>query len=334
MAFSKPKWLKAGFLGFAGSGKTYTAIDMAAWLHKKIGCKRPLQIFDSEGGFDYQVPRIVKLTGHEPDGVQAQSFADLCRFIGTIKAGDIVLIDSITHPWRELLDACFAKKGKGLPGIMAAKDEWSRGFTKWFLTSASHVIICGRAGYEFDYEEIDGKKQLVKTNTKMKTEGELGFEPSLLIEMERRDRQDGTIQHVAIVKKDRFALIDGKIFTNPTGETFSPHMNALDLGKFDPPTIDVTDKTANTLNSDGNSEWAAMMQERKIIIEEIEGDLTSAYPGQAATDKKAKVDLIEAAFGTKSWTALEREHRTYTVERLREGRKMMQAAIEAAKETK
>jgi hypothetical protein len=44
------------------------------------------------------------------------------------------------------------------------------------------VIICGRAGYEYDYfEDDEGKKQLEKTGIKMKAETEMGFEPSLLV---------------------------------------------------------------------------------------------------------------------------------------------------------
>jgi hypothetical protein len=46
--------------------------------------------------------------------------------------------------------------------------------------------LCGRAGYEYDHEENeDGGKDLIKIGTKMKAEGEFGFEPSLVIEMER-----------------------------------------------------------------------------------------------------------------------------------------------------
>ena len=41
-------------------------------------------------------------------------------------------------------------------------------------------------GYEYDYfEDEAGKKQLEKTDIKMKAEGEMGYEPSLLVLMER-----------------------------------------------------------------------------------------------------------------------------------------------------
>ena len=65
------------------------------------------------------------------------------------------------------------------------KGEW-RKFTDLFINSNLHIILCGRAGYEYDYfEDEAGKKQLEKTDIKMKAEGEMGYEPSLLVLMER-----------------------------------------------------------------------------------------------------------------------------------------------------
>lgn len=44
---TKP-YFKAGFQGFAGSGKTYTAALVALGLHRIIGSKKPIVIFDTE----------------------------------------------------------------------------------------------------------------------------------------------------------------------------------------------------------------------------------------------------------------------------------------------
>jgi len=329
---SKPRWAKVGLLGFMGSGKTWTAIDIALWLHKRIASARPLMVFDSEGGIEYQFQRIVNGTGQEPDGIQSKSFADLMKFTHMCEPGDVALIDGMTQPWHELLAACESKKGgRGLPAIMAAK-EINLNFNEWYLGAPCHVVLCARAGFQFAYEEIDGKKQLISTGTKMKAEGELGFEPSLLIEMERYDRPDGTMCHRAIVKKDRFGAIDGRIYDDPQGKTFQPFFDLLDLGNTAPPGLDLRDKSLDLIGENGNEEFRGMLKERQIILEEIQDDLVSAFPGQSAVEKKAKVDLLRLAFGTSSWKALEAQFRTYTNTDLRAGREKLATEIKQARD--
>lgn len=61
---------------------------------------------------------------------------------------------------------------------------WAQ-FTETFLNSKAHIILCGRAGNTSEYQEKEdgGKKELISTGTKMKAESEMGYEPSLLVEM-------------------------------------------------------------------------------------------------------------------------------------------------------
>lgn len=329
--FGKPKWMKAGFLGFPKSGKTYTAISLACGLHKLTGCKRPLQVYDSEGGFEYQADRIRELTGMDPDGVMAQNFVDLIAYTKQCQSGDICIIDSVTHPWRELLEAKQEKMGR-FRGIMSAKETWTNEFSAWFLGSSCHVIICGRAGYIFAEEEDDkGEMKLVTKGTKMKTESELGFEPSLLVEMERDERNDGTLRRIAIVKGDRFGVIDGKRFADPTFDSFKEFISRLDLTTGGKPGLNTAPKTVDTLSGNGQSEIQKEMQERKIILEEIKTDIISAFPGQSAPEKKGKVDSLKACFGTASWTRLESHFKSFPADKLREGRVRLYDYIEAMK---
>ena len=54
----------------------------------------------------------------------------------------------------------------------------------------------------------------------MKAEGELGYEPSLLVLMEREmDMAKMEVRHTARVPKDRSTLLDGRDFYNPTFDT-------------------------------------------------------------------------------------------------------------------
>jgi hypothetical protein len=46
--------------------------------------------------------------------------------------------------------------------------------------------------------------------------------------------------------------------------------------------------------------------EKKRWLEEIENYLVSIWPSTGAAEKKNKVDALEYAFGTRSWSAIER----------------------------
>ena len=81
-------------------------------------------------------------------------------------------------------------------------EMWAK-FTDSFLNSSLHMIVCGRAGDMYEYQENEnGKKELIKSGTRMATEKELSYEPSLLIEMQRKII-DGKERLFAFVEKDR-----------------------------------------------------------------------------------------------------------------------------------
>jgi hypothetical protein len=191
-----------------------------------------------------------------------------------------------------------AIKGKGL------WQDW----TDFFLNSKLHLIICGRAGYEWDMEKDEsGRNQLVKSGVKMRVESEFGFEPSLLIEMERQqvEGSDGgfTIKHLARVLGDRFNVLDGKEGNNPDFTFFKPHCELLKPGKMVP--VDTAIKTETGADVEGNVPWDREKQQRTILCEEIQGLIVSKYPGQSADDKKAKAQVMQDFFGTRSWTKIE-----------------------------
>ena len=65
----------------------------------------------------------------------------------------------------------------------------------------------------------------------MKAEGETGYEPNLLVLMERHmNMATKNDEHVAHVIKDRSTLLDGKEIADPTFESFLPHIRCLNLG--------------------------------------------------------------------------------------------------------
>jgi hypothetical protein len=316
-------YLKAGFLGFPKSGKTYTAFQLALGVRKFFSLKGRIAMFDTEGGSQYVAPLVERETGQELVGIAARSLEDLVGMAREcLTAGvDVLVVDSITHPWRELCDSYLEevnkkRKAKNLnprtklefQDWSIVKGMWNDRWTDFYLNSKLHIIVCGRAGYDYDYEqnEESGRKELIKTGVKMKTEGEFGFEPSLLVEMEQIQDLTGEytkVLHRAVVIGDRFGKIDGQVCDNPGFAFFKPHIEMLTPGAHAP--IDTRNKTVQSLVDDGNSEWNHEKRQRQIFCEEIQGLMIEKWPGQTADEKSAKLALIETVFGTRSWTKVE-----------------------------
>jgi hypothetical protein len=329
-------FLKAGFLGFQGSGKSITGMLLAIAAREHFKVDGPIVMFDTEGGSAYLRDHVQALTG-KPLLVKRERSFDALMLWGrrALESGGIGLVDSISHPWREMCQSYLDQKNEARKRMKRAeqkrlefedwnvlKPRWQR-WTDFYLNCPMHLIVCGRAGYEYDMEENEDthKKELVKTGIKMKTEGEFGYEPSLLVQMildrtmDRKERQHQVRR--ALVLKDRFMKLDGKEaeFTStedilkamePVRKFFMPHLELLQPGKHAP--VDIDQQTQFNVDESGDSGWHREKKERTILCEEIQGELVDRHPGQSAADKKAKADLIHAAFNTRSWTAVENLH--------------------------
>ena len=95
-----------------------------------------------------------------------------------------------------------------------------------------HVIVYDRANNVYEYQNKDdgsGKKELITTGTRMATEKELGYEPSLLIEM-LAHRDDGKIVNVTLIQKDRSNALNGKEIAFPNFKKLQAHFAALNIG--------------------------------------------------------------------------------------------------------
>ncbi len=321
-------YLKAGFLGFAASGKTHTAIRLAVGLRKRMGLEGPIAMFDTEGGSEYVAGHVLEETGTQLVGERSRSLADLMSLANeALESGaSCLVVDSVTHVWREVCDsyksrvnAALAKRGQSektrleFQDWAKIKDTWAQ-WPDFYLNSPMHIIICGRAGFEWEFEEREdeatGKvsKELIKTGTKMKVEGEFGFEPSLLVEMERvQIREGGKLTKAflrrATVLKDRFDVMDGDTCENPTYDFFEPHISRLVPGAHAP--VDTSLKTDPGLDESGDTGFYRERKLRTILCEKIQAELLERWPGQTAKEKKAKKNAVEVALGTPSWTEIE-----------------------------
>lgn len=304
-------YLKAGIMGFAGDGKTFTAAEIAIGMVELMRSRKlpagdlPVMFLDTETGSDWVKPRF-DAAHIELMTAKTRVFVDLLSAIReTQESGSILIVDSISHFWRNIMEEYAERKNRkrGLEFQDWAwlKQEWGH-FTDLFVNSNCHIIMCGRAGYEYDFfENANGKKELEKTGIKMKAEGETGYEPSILVLMEKhRDIDTGKVWRTANVVKDRSTLIDGKTFTNPTFKDFLPHIEFLNLGGQHVG-VESGKDNAELFAEDGEPKWEKERKYKDIAFDEIGEIIGKHYPGSTAEAKKQKGDLLEAIFATRSW---------------------------------
>lgn len=308
-ASNQTAYLKAGILGFQGSGKTFTASRMAAGL-AKLNKNPKVAFFDTEKGSDFFVDYF-KEQGIQFDVAKSRTFVDLIAFMKEVEAGgyDVAIIDSISHVWTDLTTS-YEKRLKRSNGLLfqdwgKVKTEW-RGFTDLFINSKIHVIVLGRAGFDYNFSEDEsGKKELIKTGTKMKAEGEFGYESDLLLEMERITvpNKKGYTNRCTVLK-DRTDTMNGKVIDFPTFESFKSVLSHLNIGgeHFG---LDATKDSQDMFDSPDYS-YSERKKQRDIALEELQQELI--LQGLSGTSAKAIKDRTEAlikVFGTSSKLSIE-----------------------------
>lgn len=308
-----PTHLKAGIFGFAGSGKTYTsaiiAIGLWKMLNKVNGYTKPVLFIDSETGSSF-VKILFDKEGVPILGIKTRAFTTLMSATREAVAGDhILLIDSITHFWQEITKSYLVKNNKtrlSLRDFIPLKEEWSV-FPTLYLNSPIHIIMAGRAGYEWgEVADEDGEDKLVKTGTKMKVEGDFGYEPTLSIEMEqvrtRQGKSGSDFINRAWIVKDKFDVIKGKSFDMPTFNDFLPHIQMLNIGGVSP-TIDTTTTSVEMITSQRGV--SQRLKERDILVEELWENLPLHFNGRTDAGKQEGAKFLQEAFGMLSKTGIE-----------------------------
>jgi hypothetical protein len=301
-------FLKLGIYGTAGSGKTFTAGQIGLGVARELKPVKPVYFLDTETGSDFLIPAF-KEAGVPLFAHKSRAFIDLVDAIAEAeKHASVLIIDSISHFWEEIQSAYKKKTGRQRISMQEwgiIKEQW-RVFTDLFINSKLHIVICGRSRDVSDWEEQeDGKKELVKTGTTMKTEKDMAYEPSFLVEMVKEYARDGKVHgklwdHTAYILKDRTGLLEGKKFVNPTFEDFRPIFNFLNIGGKH---LGIeTDRSSVEIFEDGNDRnWAFEKKQREILLEEIEGEITAYLPGRSKEETSVKAELIFNTFGTRSW---------------------------------
>lgn len=325
-AVSGLSYLKVGILGEPAAGKTTTAAYLMFGLHKHIKSKKPIFFLDTEDGSDWLI-EPAKNNGIELHSFKTRAFVDLLAAVDEAeKNAGALIIDSISHFWGELMAAYIREKkrttGRSTLGPRdwgIIKPQWAE-FTRKYLAAHTHIAICGRAQEVF---EETGKDDIRVKDVRLQAGKELGYEPSLLIEMIRitdlRGSKDGEprreTKREAVVRKDRDSSpgsLDGKrfVFTrkqmermdqkNVIFEAFLSHIKKLNLGGEH---RSVSAKTSAELFDDGseNARAASVFNEFSKAVDELAAEFKRYVPGRKAEDVKLTKDLLAVLFGTPSW---------------------------------
>lgn len=321
--------LKAGFMGKQGAGKSATASFFAIGLVRYLQdqgvtyAHKPVAFFDTETGSDWMIP-LFKECNIPLVVAKKRSFADLITAVKWAEENaSVLIIDSITHPWRELQESYLKSKKRSFLQI----DDWSylkgpygwQQFSDLYINSKLNIIMCGRAGDETEqYTDENGKRQFEKVGVKMKTETETGFEPSLLVLMERdMDLRSKKVAHTASIVKDRSMLLDGKEFTfqgytddgerlptdvliRQTWAAFHLHVKQLNVGGAHVG-VQTTGDSTHMLKVE-KRDWQPV--QRKIVLGEIQDLLVTHFPSTGAEDKKKKIAAIRECFDA-GWVEVE-----------------------------
>jgi len=320
-AKNKMAYAKVGLYGRAGCGKTFTAAKIAIGLWQYAKLTKPVGMFDTEPAASFIIPLFEEAKIPFVVYDESRALSDLMRFMDEAeKECSIVIIDSITHVWRDAQKSYIDKvnatrRGQNKSPIYQLefhhwrpiKEQWAR-FTDRFLSAKCHIILCGRAGgvYEYQKNESTGKQELITTGDRMATEKELGYEPSLLVEMVS-ERVDGKIVIRALVEKDRSNQINGSEIEYPTFKDFLPHFKSLNVGGEHFGSMEKRDsQDLYDGNDAGATNWDKEKRQREIYCEEIKSLFIEFGLSGTSTEARAKQNqALKDIFGTGSWTKVE-----------------------------
>ena len=203
--------LRVAISGAAGSGKTYSALQIAR------GIGGPVALIDTERGsaslyadiFDFDVLEIAP--PYTPAKyIEAISLAEKNGY-------NVIIIDSLSHVWAGsggLLDLhdSIQKSNKGGNSFTAWK-EITPLFNRLIDTitgSKIHVICTFRAKQEYLVEQNNNRMQVRKVGLNPVIREGTEYEYTVFMELSQ--------EHVAVASKDRTNLFDGKYFT-PSEQT-------------------------------------------------------------------------------------------------------------------
>jgi len=311
-------WLKCALDGFPGSGKSHTAILIAIGIYKAWKHQGPIYVFDNEKAAKFLVPMMAK-EGIKTRVVEGDQLDVLQAAIKEVERdGGLLLIDSLTKVYDRTVKDYLAtsrtvRKQLEIQDRPIINEAWRTNFEDVFINANCHIIFTGRAtvewgnGSEVDEHSGKTKRTFFAKGVKMMGQKDTMYAPDFAIYMERQERllESGKKKtwREATILKDRANLLDGKTFNNPTYKDFSKMFEFL-LTK--PPGLAwAVEGNPTDIFGENSDDTSAFFKRRDIALEELDGVLSEALPGQTAKEKKARSACLQAIFDTYSKTKIQ-----------------------------
>lgn len=222
-ATKKKAKLRMALIGPAGSGKTFTAISFASQFGK-------VAVIDTEHGSASKYADLFEF-----DTLELTSF-DTKAYIDSIRAAvdngyDAVVIDSLSHAWKELLaqkNQLDAKGGNSFVnwGKMTPKQD---ALIEAILAAPIHIIATMRA----KMEHVQEKDEQGRTSVK-----KIGLAPVQRddVEFEFDVVGDIDINNTMVISKSRCVELSGKVYPKPGKEIAQTLITWLSTATVEEPT--------------------------------------------------------------------------------------------------
>lgn len=202
--------LRLALMGVAGSGKTFTALQIASAIGKRIAVidteRGSASKYAGKGGFDFDVLEL--------DDFSPQKYVHAIN-AAAAEGYDVVVVDSLSHAWM----------GPGgaldLVDKAAARERSGNTYTAWrnvtpqhnalvdaMLRCPAHVIATMRSKTEYVLEENDRGK---------KTPRKVGMAPVQRDGMEYEFDVIGdlSVDHQLVISKSRCSALAGGVYNLP-----------------------------------------------------------------------------------------------------------------------
>lgn len=196
--------LRLGLIGPAGSGKTYTALRIAAGLGGRIA------VVDTERGSAslYMGERGVEFDVIELDSYEVENFIEA---INAAAAGgySTLIIDSLSHAWAgkggilEFVDKAGKRQGGGNFGAWRDATPRHNALVDAILGAPLHVICTLRSKVEYVVENVNGRNQVRKVGLQPVQRDGLEYEFTVV--------GDVTQEHDLIITKTRAAFLKDQV---------------------------------------------------------------------------------------------------------------------------
>lgn len=279
--------LRLALMGVSGSGKTFTSLKIAKGIGGKIAVidteRRSASKYADRFNFD-----VTELTH--------PTIENYIKFIEEAKDYDVLIIDSLSHAWQELLEEIDRLARTEFQGNTFR--AWSKGTPKQrklvntILSFPNHVIVTMRSKTDYVVAANEkGKPVPHRVGTGVEQGKGIEYEFDMLIEMNQN--------HLAQVLKDRTGKFQDAVIEKPDEKVGEELKKWLEIGEEPVPqskNFVETEQTQNDFIDTGQMQNFCIEQQKyKLADPEVQEMLhTKGYSPTGSRKKIYKNRFIEA----------------------------------------